>query len=287
MNWRRRNEGRATIALRQRFTTALVLGVLTAAAVLGLPTGGVALVLAPFLLLAAWEWALLAGFPALSARALYAGALLLLLAALWRLPAAWQLILLAPVTAWWLRAAAAVLQWRVRPQAIVTQPEPGLALAGWALLAAPWLAIAVLHRQPAGPWLVLFLLTLIWLADSAAYFVGRRWGRHQLAPALSPAKTWEGLFGAVAFTLPWSVLPPLFGLQLSPLQMVLFWLLCGMTVALAVVGDLYESWLKRRRGLKDTGAVLPGHGGVLDRIDSTLAAAPVFTLGFLLLENWS
>jgi phosphatidate cytidylyltransferase len=123
---------------------------------------------------------------------------------------------------------------------------------------------------------------MIALADSAAYLVGSRLGRRKLAPRLSPGKTWEGLLAAlIAAGLSLLLAGVLLGL--SPPVALLLMLLGAVTVALSVVGDLFESWLKRRRGRKDSGALLPGHGGVLDRIDSMTAAAPVFALGLILL----
>jgi phosphatidate cytidylyltransferase len=125
---------------------------------------------------------------------------------------------------------------------------------------------------------VLFLLVLIWIADSGAYFAGRRWGRRKLAPLVSPGKTREGAYGALAGGLLWGgVLAALYGVSV-PQQGGLV-LLCLLTVVASIVGDLYESLSKRERGVKDSGSLLPGHGGILDRIDSLTAAAPVFALG--------
>jgi phosphatidate cytidylyltransferase len=129
---------------------------------------------------------------------------------------------------------------------------------------------------------VLFLLLLIWTADIAAYFVGRRLGRVKLAPVVSPGKTREGVYGALAGAC-------LGGLALGWVQSLgipatlLAAFVCAITVLLSVVGDLYESLLKRRRGLKDSSNLLPGHGGLLDRIDSVTAAAPAFALGIALM----
>ncbi len=130
---------------------------------------------------------------------------------------------------------------------------------------------------------MLFLLVLIWIADSGAYFAGRRWGRVKLAPAVSPGKTREGVYGALAgamlcaLALAW--MRPEIGAALVTIP------LCLLTCLVSVAGDLFESLIKRQAGVKDSGTLLPGHGGVLDRIDSLTAAAPVFVFGLMWLEQ--
>jgi phosphatidate cytidylyltransferase len=130
---------------------------------------------------------------------------------------------------------------------------------------------------------VLFLLLLIWAADTAAYFIGRRWGSRKLAPTLSPGKTWVGVYGALA-AAGIAALALALWLDLTAGLAAGVVVICLLTASISVVGDLYESLVKRRRGVKDSGRLLPGHGGMLDRIDSLTAAAPVFALGFLWLE---
>jgi len=151
-----------------------------------------------------------------------------------------------------------------------------LALAGVVVLSSAWYSLFEL--QSSAPRL-LVLLGVVWIADTAAYFVGRRFGRHKLAPSISPGKTWEGVVGAVAgvgvyYALLWLVWSPAFlaGSRLLDLFMVV-----GMTL-LSIEGDLFESWIKRRAGVKDSGSILPGHGGVLDRIDGLVAAVPFAAL---------
>jgi phosphatidate cytidylyltransferase len=142
-------------------------------------------------------------------------------------------------------------------------------------------AILALHQNgEEGPLLLLFLLVLIWVADSGAYFAGHRWGKRKLAPVISPGKSWEGVYGALVgaslcgAVLAWYQQDEAGALWLIPVSVV--------TVAISVVGDLFESILKRRMDMKDSGNLLPGHGGMLDRIDSLTAAAPVFALGLQL-----
>lgn len=132
-----------------------------------------------------------------------------------------------------------------------------------------------------GGWILLYLLTLVWIADIGAYFSGRRFGKNKLAPTISPGKTWEGVIGGVLANLLWMLLIYYFS---GGWGMSLPWFIAiGLaTSAVSVVGDLFESILKREAAVKDSGKLLPGHGGVLDRIDSVIAAAPVFVSGLYL-----
>lgn len=152
-------------------------------------------------------------------------------------------------------------------------------LKGAALLAFPFLALVALHADADfGPPYVLYLLSLVWVADSAAFFGGRRWGAHRLAPEISPGKTWEGVFVALGAAAVWAVAGAAW-LDLRGAAIFYFFILSIVVVAFSIVGDLNESLEKRAAHVKDSGHLLPGHGGVLDRIDSTTAAAPIFTLG--------
>jgi phosphatidate cytidylyltransferase len=131
---------------------------------------------------------------------------------------------------------------------------------------------------------VLFLLIMIAAADTGAYFSGRLWGRHKLAPQISPGKTWEGVLGAIAATLVIALSGALW-FQVEPLYWMMFVGICLLTVLFSIIGDLFESMIKRQKGVKDSGNLLPGHGGVLDRIDSLTAAAPLFLLGLQTLSG--
>jgi len=244
--------------------------------VLLLPTSLFAGFIAAIVMLAAWEWAALVGVDTTPARLAMIAVVALTLLLLWGIGA--PALALLPALLWWLGCAAALPRLRVQPAAGI---DWGLLALGLLVLAAPWLALVRLHGgSDDGPMLVLGLVAMIVLADSAAYFIGRRFGRHKLMPRLSPGKTWEGLAGALVAVALALVLAG-WGLGLAVAGQALLVLLGVITVALSVVGDLFESWLKRRRGVKDSGTLLPGHGGVLDRIDSITAAAPVFALGFI------
>lgn len=132
------------------------------------------------------------------------------------------------------------------------------------------------------PWWLMYVFLLVWCADSGAYFVGRKFGKNKLAPNVSPNKSVEGMIGGVVVAGLVAIAVADY-LQLSWTATLLFLALSGLTVAVSVLGDLFESMLKRRAGIKDSGSILPGHGGVLDRIDSLLSATPIFALGFWLL----
>jgi phosphatidate cytidylyltransferase len=150
--------------------------------------------------------------------------------------------------------------------------------SGYFVIVIGWLAMISLHKQK--PELLLFLFMLVWVADIAAYFTGKKFGRNKLAEQLSPGKTREGVLGAMAGTLVFSLMGVwLWHEELQWGEALYFVLLCVLSALISVVGDLFESLLKRNAGKKDSGFLIPGHGGVLDRIDSLLAAAPGFMLG--------
>lgn len=186
---------------------------------------------------------------------------------------------------WWAAALALII---LRQDG--REFSPGLlsqAGIGMMVLVPAWVAVVALHAHPEfpGPVLVTCLFVVVWSADTGAYYTGKRWGRRKLATQVSPGKTLEGLFGAFGFGLAAALLCALLLLQASPGELPPFLLVCAATVAMSVVGDLTESMIKRSGGVKDSGELLPGHGGALDRIDSLTAAAPVFFAGLLLLEG--
>jgi phosphatidate cytidylyltransferase len=154
-------------------------------------------------------------------------------------------------------------------------------LAGFFILIPAWLAMASLHGSgPDGPYYALYLFMMIWLADSAAYFSGRLWGKNKLAPHVSPGKSWEGVFGALAAVVIYTVIAGYFlgALRMGIGNSLIFIVISLFAVLASVLGDLAESMFKRQAHLKDSGTLFPGHGGVLDRFDSLTAAAPWFLL---------
>ncbi len=269
--------------LKQRVVTALILAPLVVAAVLFLPTPLFALVLAVVVGLGAWEWARLAGLPSGQKRQAYVVLVIFFLGLVWWFVLEFRaglssLLLLALF--WWLVAAT----WVVRYPASSTAWSTAVwrrGVIGFLVLIPAWAALVGLHGYgEQGPWLILLLMLLIWGADSGAYFAGRKWGKEKLAPRVSPGKSWQGLWGGLLT----SVLVVLIFSALFPIHVEYYFyfvVICIITVMFSVLGDLVESMFKRDAGVKDSGTLLPGHGGVLDRIDSLTAAAPVFALGIL------
>ena len=160
--------------------------------------------------------------------------------------------------------------------------NPSLNVVGFVLISAAVTAIfSVWHTSP---WWLMYLFLLVWGADSGAYFVGRKLGKKKLAPNVSPNKSVEGLYGGIFTAMLIVVVVEVVYLDLTFAQHILFLILSVITVFSSVLGDLFESMIKRRAGIKDSGRILPGHGGVLDRIDSLLAAAPIFAAGMYVLK---
>lgn len=272
----------ASSALKRRTITALALVPLVICAVLWLPAFAFALLVAAVILLGALEWCTLVGLTRPGPRVAYLACILAAMALLWFWPQG-QPWLFGLSALWW--AAQTIRLARIREVPPVVGVQWSLLAVGFVVLVGPWAALVHLHQRPeVGSALVLFLLFLMWTADSMAYFVGRAWGggRAKLAPALSPGKTWIGVYGAMTGALLCGLV---FAWILSAglLETLLLLLVCAISVLISVVGDLYESLLKRGRGLKDSSHLLPGHGGMLDRIDSLTAAAPVFALGLILI----
>ena len=261
--------------LRRRVATAVLLLPPAVALVLYAPSWALALVFAAILGVAALEWAPLAGCRPEWQSWAFAAVVLALTWAVWTLGggqvAAGRTVLAAGL-AWWTFALAWVVwRWRL---------PTALKLFGGCLTLVPaWFAVLALHQLPGGPVLVMLLLLMVWAADVGAYFVGHRFGRRKLAPEVSPGKTWEGALGGICF----AGLVALVGAALAGYDLITFTLLALASIAVSIVGDLAESLLKRQAQVKDSGALLPGHGGVLDRLDSLFAAAPVFLVGFLTL----
>ncbi len=270
--------------LARRVVTAVVLVPVVVYGVLALPSAYFGLLMAAFVLAGAWEWADLSGYP-IRARLGYVLVLAILLLAAANVaarPAGARLILLAGVLFW-----IAAFVWVARYQSGRTTPllesRRAVSVTGVLVLVPPWVALYALHRAgAAGPELVLMLMLLVWSADIGAFFTGRRFGRRKLAARVSPGKTVEGLVGgallaAVVIAAYAAVRGP------APGWTATLVVLGVATVLASVLGDLLESLVKRRAGRKDSGVLVPGHGGALDRIDSLTAAAPVFALGLSLM----
>jgi phosphatidate cytidylyltransferase len=270
--------------LKQRILTALILAPLAIGAVLFLPTEILALLLALVVTVGAREWAVLSGIATRVGQLVYSLTLLfMMLGIFYLLSPVGYLWVIVPSVLWWVIALFRLARFQGKA-VIVSGVEPLRAVEGAVALVPAWLALVMVHQRPEGGAILLFLLILIWSADVGAYFAGHRWGRNKLAPRVSPGKTREGVYGAMGTSLLCGLFL-VWWLGVEAGQSVLVVLLCLTTTLFSVVGDLFESMLKRRCGIKDSGTLLPGHGGMLDRIDSLTAAAPVFMLGLIFIGD--
>jgi phosphatidate cytidylyltransferase len=246
------------------------------------------LFMAALFLMGAWEWAYLSSFGKFWQRALYVLVVALVLLGMGCLVGLYygelnsvfvkQLLIVAG--AWW---SLALLLVQGYPSSAILWGHPFVRLLMGVLVLAPaWLALIYVHSQPQGVWLVLLMVAIVATADIGGYFTGRRFGKHKLAPAVSPGKTVEGFLGGLLSNI-------LLASVVAYFSASNLWILLAIVVPaslFSVLGDLVESMVKRQVGAKDSGAILPGHGGILDRIDSITAAAPVFALA-LLISGWN
>jgi phosphatidate cytidylyltransferase len=259
-------------AMQTRVVTALVLAAGLLAVVLWLPPIATVIVLTIGVLAGAWEWSVFLRTGGKLTRAAYVALIAALLGVAWRYtadPAARDL-LLSVALAWWIIALGWIL---FAPRRVAPWSA---AVAGVLALVPAWLALMRLRLDMAnGAQWVLFVFILVWVADMGAFFFGGRYGRLRLAPAVSPGKTWEGVLGGVLL----SSIVAVCGSFWFAIPLAFFLPLCLTGVAFSIVGDLTESLLKRYAGVKDSGNVFPGHGGVMDRIDSVTGAAPVLLFG--------
>lgn len=263
--------------LKQRLLTAALLIPLVVMAIVLLPTIGFIALLTIVILMAMWEWLSMAQMQPLTkllASLSFIAALVMLLTM-----ATINYLLLSGLI-FWLLISFLIVLFAHRPL-----PDPlarcfhnkfityllSMLVALLFVYSAEWL-----HGIAGnGPWLVLYVLISVWLADTGGYFAGKRWGKHALAKAISPNKTLEGLMGGMVLVALWSL--PTYFLGISQLLSLFSWILISVVTGLiSVSGDLFESLFKRSYQIKDSGNLLPGHGGMLDRVDSLLAAVPFF-----------
>ena len=267
--------------LRSRVITAVILLLLLLFALFALPDTVWTVLMSVMALQGASEWSRLAKLTDRQANVFWGLTLAMLSGLIWfdvnhtldqqafthmSVYAVSALLWLAIVPTWLLAG------WRVKQPLLMS-------LVGWAVLIPTWLAMLDLRGDH--PWWLLGMMCLVWVADIAAYFTGRRFGKHKLAPSISPGKTWEGVIGAMLgvslyVIVAWSFSE--YRIPILPALLVASWCWVG----LAVIGDLFESAIKRQAGVKDSGALLPGHGGLLDRIDALTATLPLAALAILL-----
>ena len=259
--------------LMQRVITAIIALAVFGSALFFLPQAGWAVLMLVVLALGASEWTALARIGG-AARIAYIALIVLSAAALYFLPQ-FDVYVYALSVAFWLLVAPFWLaqRWTMRNGLV-------LGAAGWIAMVPMWLALVRL--QPT-PWALLLVMSVVWIADTAAYAAGKSFGKNKLAPLISPGKTWEGALGAaiavaVYFVAVQMLVEPANRYFPMGLGLGLFLLI----FVLSVEGDLFESWLKRQAGVKDSGQLLPGHGGILDRVDGLTATMPLAALAFLL-----
>ena len=279
--------------LKLRIITALVLVPLVVFATLKLSSEYFTLIFGIIMLAAGWEWTRLIGIEPILKRSLFLGGMLLIMAFIQSWTVLLELILqiftldirpysgviellMVPPLIWWFlimllirNAPVELLQLEVKPKYQY--------MIGWFVLTAAWMLLSRL-RTIESPEMTLYFLILIWVADITAYFVGRKYGKLKLSPEISPGKTVAGFYGALGGA---AICGIAFGVYYEA-QVIIFLdmiMLSLITVLVSIYGDLFFSLVKRRAGIKDSGGILPGHGGILDRLDSIIAAAPVFYAG--------
>lgn len=310
--------------LKQRIITASILATAVISAVLMLPSDYFSLLIAIIVLIGAWEWMNLIDLTSPAKRGVFIGTLIfaMLFIHLWT----YILEALVPTMDYLaekykfvmedIRKQSGILEWLVIPAVLFwllvmllirKAPQDMLtlqlrmrykALIGWGILLASWMFLSRLHLFY-GREMTLYFLVLIWIADIAAYFSGKRWGKTKLAPDISPGKTVEGVYGALVssavFAFIWHIVQGALSINktayFSGNKIILmsagdFILLSVLTVLISVYGDLFFSLVKRQRGVKDSSNLLPGHGGVLDRVDSLIAAIPFFYAGIFMIFYW-
>jgi phosphatidate cytidylyltransferase len=272
--------------LKQRVLTALILIPVLVAVLFYFPPGWIVVLFGLFIAAAAWEWTTLSGIRWVFSRAAYVLCLLILGAA-----AIYSVLqqpspiasFLSAAGLWWLWALAELIS-RKDVNKGMFATTAGKVVGGFLVLIPPWVAsVYLLEMDSERPRLLLFLLVLVWVADTAAYFAGSFFGRTKLAPRVSPGKTVEGVMGGVVAVVLLAWLCGTMIWKFEP-ELLVQWIgLAIVTALFSVVGDLTESRLKRIAGVKDSGSLFPGHGGVLDRIDALTAAVPIFLLGVITL----
>lgn len=264
--------------LKPRLITATILAAIFVAMLIFLTPLLFAQMLVIVFLVAGWEWANLAALKTPTLRygfILALGVSLIAVANVVDLQTQFDPLasynLCLSVVAFW----ALIFLWLqgYPSSAILWSPKPIKLFIGLILLTSTWLAIASILMMENGKWLIGLAMATVILADVGGYVVGKLFGRHKLAPTISPGKTWEGLFGGVLFQL---VFIGLLKIALPDADLLMLVLLIIPVGLISVVGDLFESMVKRQRGVKDSSSLLPGHGGILDRLDGVMAAMPLF-----------
>ncbi|MFW2373197.1 MAG: phosphatidate cytidylyltransferase [Gammaproteobacteria bacterium] len=264
--------------LYKRIITAVPLGLLAIWFIITQPTNAMLYALLLINLIAGWEWARLSGIQLPVLRVVYA---LLIVASSFGLywmqeqqASVFAVVMVFSVILWTL----IIYRMSTRDPAAASERFSSLKiLFGFLTLLPPVLALLYLHQQTQGGYWMLYVISMIWVADTGAYVAGKTFGKVKLVPKLSPGKTREGLYGAVLATSLYSLAAAVF-FELTLIQTLMLLIIGFFATLLSIAGDLFISLLKRERGVKDTGTILPGHGGMLDRIDSITSSAPFFAI---------
>lgn len=265
--------------LKQRVLTAAILVPLALAGVFLLPVNGFGIFIGAIIAAGAWEWAKLAGLDKRWMQVLYSAAMALVCVVTAEMQ---PLNVLWFAAIWWLIASAWVFLYP-KNTAFLSNRFVRF-MMGFFTLVPGWFALYTLKQMPQAHLLIVMVFMMVWVADCGAYFFGKKFGRHKLMVRVSPKKTIEGFVGGIVSAIVAIILLTLFT-ENSFQQDLTLVALTAVTVLFSVMGDLWESVLKRLCDIKDSGSILPGHGGVLDRIDSLTAAAPIFTLIVLLMQG--
>lgn len=284
--------------LKQRIITALILAPAAISAIFYLPLDYFALLLMGIIAIGAWEWGPLMGFSSKTRRSIFVIVTSLLIALIWSVlspDTLWlttkelqanAIYLLMISVAWWI--VSAVLMFAYPKYSNFWSKHRSIrGVFGWLTLVPTWLAFVVIRSNNYGedPYhgaqLLMFLFLMVWSADVGAYFVGKAFGKHKLMPNVSPGKTVEGFLGGVVCACVLIVVAA-YQLNWNSEQVITVLFVTVLITTVSVLGDLNESMFKRQAGVKDSGSILPGHGGILDRIDSLTATAPIFALCYVL-----
>lgn len=273
--------------LKQRIITALILAPLMLGGIFFLPLYEFKLFIGLITCIGAWEWANFAGIEKQIGRVTYAVVLSAVVFVVSQLPAEYQLPLLYVALVWWILAFLLV---RSYPQSShYWHGTQSRLLLGFIVLLPMWVGFVQLKTYGLSDFLIFYVMLIVWGADVGAYFSGRTFGKNKLAPNVSPGKTWEGVYGGLMTTILIAVgggycLNEYTSITMDTGRWIALIAVTLLVTMVSVLGDLVESMLKRYRGIKDSSQLLPGHGGIMDRIDSMTAAVPVFALALTWLQ---
>lgn len=263
--------------LKWRILTGSILVILTLAAIMWLSPLLFIILTTVIFLFATWEWSKLANLPTTRIRIGYVIITAILMLITWFVPIKPILVI---SLLWWLIAISLIVTYS-KTNTLWSRSSILPAIMGFLTLIPCWQALILIRSAQNGTNTLIFLFAIVWSADIGAYFAGKWWGKHALIPKVSPQKTIEGLCGGFLLTIFVAVITCIV-FNIPPTFWLVIILLAICTTFFSVIGDLLESMLKRQTKIKDIGHYLPGHGGLLDRIDSLTAAAPIFVLGCLL-----